>query len=141
MTGEQIFRLLEKMAARGDSPRKREQRLRHVAKKEGMSSDALRARARRYARRMGLDYPTMRERPSPARERDRRSRRAARAEWRAERLRVGAEALARGADWAEIARLFGIRTPEGAAQWWRRNQPESTDARRSRRRAEDLAAK
>lgn len=141
MTGEQIFRLLQKMAAQGDPPRKREERLRRLAKKEGMSSDALRARARRYARRAGLEYPAMRERPYPARERDRRARRAERAEWRAERLRIGAEALARGADWAEVARLFGIRTPEGAAQWWRRNQPESSDAPRSRRRTEPFAAK
>ena len=140
MTGEEIFSLLTRMAARGDSPRKRERQLRRLGERLGLSSDALRAKARRYARRTGAAYPLMRKPATRHRESERAEKRVQRSAWREDRLRLGREALARGADWAEIATLFGIRTAEGAAQWWRRN-PEVAAPRargkstRRRRRA------
>lgn len=139
MTGEDVFKLLQRLDARGEPARTRERQLKRIAQREGISSDALRAKARRYARRMGLAYPLMRRPSETRRDVERAERRAARDAWKDERLRIGAEALARGADWAEIARLFGIATAEGAAQWWRRNHPEAqasrkrTKARRRRR--------
>jgi hypothetical protein len=134
MTGEEIYNLLNKMAGRGDSPRKRERQLRKVADKVGLSSDALRAKARRWAKKSELSYPLMRKPASQSREKEREERRVSRREWRAERIKQGEEALARGADWAEIARIFGIKTPEGAAQWWRRNHDGITTPKRSSRR-------
>jgi transposase-like protein len=134
MTGEEIFGLLNKMAARGDTPRKREKHLRKLAEKLGLSSDALRAKARRHARKAGVTYPLMRKPASQSREKEREDRRVTRRSWREERIQLGAEALARGADWAEIATLFGIKTPEGAAQWWRRNHDGVKSGRKTRRR-------
>ena len=139
MTGDQIYQLLTKMAERGDSPRKREKALKKLADKEGLSSDALRAKARRYAKKAGASYPLMRKPASADRERERETRRATRKNWRAERIAQGVDAIARGADWAEIAKLFGIKTPEGAAQWWRRNHdgvrpPAKKRGRKPRRR-------
>lgn len=122
MTGEEIYNTLNKMAARGDSPRRRERQLRRLAEKAGLSSDALRAKARRHARKVGRPYPLMRRPATGERDAQRDSRRAGREAWRAERLERGQQALARGADWSEIARLFDIKTAEGAAQWWKRNQ-------------------
>jgi len=140
MTGEEIYNLLNKMSGRGDSPRKRERQLRKVAEKVGLSSDALRAKARRFAKKSGLHYPLMRKPASQNREKEREDRRVERRSWRDERIKQGEEALARGADWAEIAKLFGIKTPEGAAQWWRRNHdgvatPKRNARRRRRRKA------
>lgn len=134
MDGESIYRLLMKMSTRGDAPRRREKQLKKLADKEGLSSDALRAKARRYARRAGLSYPLMRRPASENRDEERRTRRTARTRWKAERLNNGKAALARGADWGEIARIFGIRTAEGAAQWWRRNHDGVTSSQRTRRR-------
>jgi len=140
MTGEEIYNLLNKMSGRGDSPRKRERQLRKVAEKVGLSSDALRAKARRFAKKMGMGYPLMRKPASQNREKEREDRRVERRGWRDERIKLGEEALARGADWAEIAKLFDIKTPEGAAQWWRRNHdgvatPKRNARRRRRRKA------
>jgi hypothetical protein len=141
MTGEEIYHLLERMAGRGDTPRKREKQLKKLADRLGLSSDALRAKARRYARKAGISYPLMRKPASANREQERTSRRSERGQWREERLAAGKEALARGADWSEIAKLFGIKTPEGAAQWWRRNHDGVSAARRrSRRRTRRRAA-
>jgi hypothetical protein len=134
MTGEEIYTLLMRMSARGDSPRKRERQLKKLADKLGLSSDALRAKARRHARKVGAEYPLMRKPASQSREREREQRRTHRRGWRDERLKQGAEALARGADWTEIAQLFGIKTPEGAAQWWRRNHDGVKVQKRGRRR-------
>lgn len=138
MTGEEIYNLLNKMSGRGDSPRKRERQLRKVAEKIGLSSDALRAKARRFAKKMGMGYPLMRKPASQNREREREDRRVERRGWREERIKLGEDALARGADWAEIAKIFEIKTPEGAAQWWRRNHDgvatPKRNARRRRRR-------
>ncbi len=134
MNGEEIYNLLTKMSARGDSPRKREKQLKKLADKIGLSSDALRAKARRHARKVGTEYPLMRKPASQSREKEREDRRTQRKGWREERLAAGAEALARGADWTEIATLFGIKTPEGAAQWWRRNHDGVKAQKRTRRR-------
>jgi hypothetical protein len=134
MTGEEIFGLLNKMAARGDTPRKREKQLRKLAEKLGLSSDALRAKARRHARKVGVTYPLMRKPASQSREKEREDRRVSRRAWREERLQRGAEALAGGADWSAIAEMFGIKTPEGAAQWWRRNHDGVKGGRKTRRR-------
>lgn len=136
MTGEEIYKLLNKMASREDTPRQREKKLKRVADKLGLSSDALRAKARRFARKEGLSYPLMRKPASGDREQEREEKRATRQQWRQERVNQGREALARGAEWAEIAALFDIKTPEGAAQWWRRNvegvQPPSARRRKVR---------
>ena len=135
MTGEEIYLLLCKMAARGDSPRKRERQLHKIAEKEGLSSDALRAKARRYAKKVGVEYPLMRKPATENRERDRNSRRVQRERRRSERITIGEAALANGADWAQLATLFGIKTAEGAAQWWRRNHDGvRTPRQRARRR-------
>jgi hypothetical protein len=133
MTGEEIFNLLNKMSTRGDSPRKRERQLRKVAEKIGLSSDALRAKARRYARKVGIEYPLMRKPASQSREQEREDRRVNRRSWKDERIGKGKEALARGADWTEIAQIFGIKTPEGAAQWWRRNHDGLKASKRGKR--------
>lgn len=144
MTGEEIFNILSKMAAKGESPRRREKKLQRLAEKEGLSSDALRAKARRWAAKNGLEYPLMRRQAVRHRDAERENRRAKRADWKDERLKVGAEALARGAGWKEIADLFGIKTAEGAAQWWRRNHDGAPTRRRKRtrrkRRAGAIAA-
>ena len=134
MTGEEIFNLLNKMSGRGDTPRKREKQLRKVAEKVGLSSDALRAKARRFAKKSGSSYPLMRKPASQNREKEREDRRVQRRGWREERIAIGTEALARGADWTEIAKLFGIKTPEGAAQWWRRNHDGVATPKRNTRR-------
>ena len=138
MTGEEIFNLLKKMADRGDSPRKREKQLHRLAEKEGLSSDALRARARRHARKVGAEYPLMRLPASENREEEREKRRESRRTTRDARLAAGEKALAEGADWTQLAALFGIKTLEGAAQWWRRNHDgvkTSRNKKRSRRKA------
>jgi hypothetical protein len=134
MTGEDIYHLLMRMSDRGDTPRKREKQLKRLAEKLGLSSDALRAKARRHAKKVGGEYPLMRRPASQSREREREVRRTERRGWREERLVMGEEALARGADWTEIAQLFGIKTPEGAAQWWRRNHDGVKAQKRGRRR-------
>lgn len=134
MTGEEIYKLLNKMSERGDSPRKRERQLRKLADKVGLSSDALRAKARRWAKKAEVSYPLMRKPASQSREKEREERRTSRKSWREDRIKVGEEALARGADWAEIAKIFDIKTPEGAAQWWRRNHDGVTTPKRSTRR-------
>ena len=134
MTGEEVFNLLNKMSTRGDSPRKRERQLRKIAEKVGLSSDALRAKARRYAKKMGSLYPLMRKPATHNREKEREERRQTRSGWKEERIAAGKEALAKGADWAEMAKLFNIKTPEGAAQWWRRNVEGIQTPRRSTRR-------
>lgn len=134
MTGEEIFNFLTKMANKGDSPRRREKQLHRLAEKLGLSSDALRAKARRYARKAGLPYPLMRRAAAEEAGDDKTERKAARDAKRAERIQQGQEALARGADWAELARIFGIKTPEGAAQWWRRNVEGVKTPRRGRKR-------
>ena len=121
MTGEEIYKLLNKMATRGETPRQREKKLKRLADKLGLSSDALRAKARRFARKEGMSYPLMRKPASEDREQQRQEKRSTREQWRAERIALGKEALARGAEWSELAVLFYIKTPEGAAQWWRRN--------------------
>ena len=134
MTGEEIYRLLNKMAVRGETPRQREKKLKRLADKLGLSSDALRAKARRFARKEGIDYPLMRKPASEDREQQRQSKRSTREQWRTERIELGKEALARGAEWADLAVLFNIKTPEGAAQWWRRNV-EGLHSRSIRRKA------
>ena len=134
MTGEEIFNLLSKMAVKGESPRKREKKLRKLAEKLELSSDALRAKARRYARKAGIEYPLMRKRAVRNREREREDLRTVRRSWRDERLAEGEAALARGAGWKEIADLFGIKTAEGAAQWWRRNKEGAAATKRKTRR-------
>ncbi len=134
LSGEEIFNLLNKMATRGDTPRKREKNLRKLAEKAGLSSDALRAKARRFAKKSGTNYPLMRKPASQSREKEREDRRVTRRSWREERLEAGKVAIERGADWTEIATLFGIKTPEGAAQWWRRNHDGVKAVKRSRRR-------
>lgn len=121
MTGEELFNLLSKMAERGDSPRKREKTLKKLAEKDGLSSDALRAKARRYAKAAGQVYPLMRKQATKNRSEERERQRSDRKKWREQRLKDGEAAVARGADWTEIAALFNIKTAEGAAQWWRRN--------------------
>lgn len=121
MTGEELFNLLKKMNERGDAPRKREKTLKKIAEKEGLSSDALRAKARRWAKANGGTYPLMRKPATKNRSEERERQRAERKKWREQRLKDGEAALARGADWSEIAKMFGIKTAEGAAQWWRRN--------------------
>jgi hypothetical protein len=121
MSGEELFKTLKKMSDRGLSPRKRERQMRRLSERTGLTSDALRAKARRWARSKGLTYPLMRAKAEPAAAQSRAESRAARAEWRAERFRTGTEALARGADWQEIAALWNLRTAEAAQQWWRRN--------------------
>ncbi|HNC95704.1 MAG TPA: hypothetical protein PKW90_06245 [Myxococcota bacterium] len=140
MTGEEVFNLLNKMAARGDSPRKRERQLRKIAEKVGLSSDALRAKARRFAKKVGNGYPLMRKPATHNREKEREDRRTTRSAWKDERIAKGKEALAKGADWAAMAVLFDIKTPEGAAQWWRRNvegiqTPRRTGKARARKRS------
>jgi hypothetical protein len=134
MTGEEVFRILTQMAAKGTSPRRREKQLQKLAEKSGQSSDALRAKARRYARKMGLPYPLMRRQGEGEAPTSTDERREARETVRADRIRLGRAALDTGADWAELARIFGIKTPEGAAQWWRRNVEGVKAPRRSRRR-------
>lgn len=135
MTGEELFNLLKKMNEKNEPPRKREKTLKKLAEKEGLSSDALRAKARRWAKASGLSYPLMRKQATKNRSEEREQQRAQRKAWRAERLKVGEEALARGADWAELARLFNIRTAEGAAQWWRRNHDGvKANAKKGKRR-------
>lgn len=142
MTGEEIYNLLNKMASRGDSPRKRERQLRKLAEKEGLSSDALRAKARRFAKKDGSTYPLMRKPAAENREEERERRRSARGAQREERLKAGAEALAKGADWSALAVIFGIKTPEGAAQWWKRNHDGAPAAKRStKKRRRQSAAK
>lgn len=121
MTGEELFNLLLKMNDRNDAPRKREKTLKKLAEKEGLSSDALRAKARRWGNANGKSYPLMRKQATKNRSEEREKQRSARREKRAERIRAGEAALAKGADWAELAGIFGIKTAEGAAQWWRRN--------------------
>ncbi|MBM4367715.1 MAG: hypothetical protein FJ102_16000 [Deltaproteobacteria bacterium] len=121
MTGEELFNLLKKMAERGDPPRKREKTLKKIAEKEGLSSDALRAKARRWAKANNGSYPLMRKPATKNRSEERERQRAERKKWREQRLKDGEAAVARGADWTEIAKIFGIKTAEGAAQWWRRN--------------------
>lgn len=142
MTGEEIFGLLQKMAARGDSPRKRERHLKRLADQLGLSSDALRAKARRWGKKSGATYPLMRKPASENREGERTTRRATRLAWRQERLDLGKAALAKGADWTAIAQVFGIETPEGAAQWWRRNHDGVTSTRKAkgRKRRKKVAA-
>jgi hypothetical protein len=115
MTGEEIYNLLTRMSVRGDSPRKREKQLKKLADKLGLSSDALRAKARRHARKVGGDYPLMRKPASQSRDKERQERRTQRRGWREERLRVGAEALARGADWTEGSRPPRAPRSGGAA--------------------------
>ncbi len=134
MTGEEIYRLLNKMSVRGETPRQREKKLKRLADKLGLSSDALRAKARRFARKEGVNYPLMRKPASEDREQERQQKRSTRDQWRTERIALGKEALARGAEWAELAVLFNIKTPEGAAQWWRRNV-EGVQSRPVRRKA------
>jgi hypothetical protein len=141
MTGEEIFNLLNTMAARGDSPRKRERNLKKLADKTGLSSDALRAKARRYARKTGASYPLMRKPATINREAERQRQREERQSWKSERIAQGKEALAAGADWAELARLFEIKTPEGAAQWWRRNVEGLAPAKSTRKRRRRLIRK
>jgi len=141
MTGEEIYNLLLKMSHRGDSPRKRERALHKLAEKHGLSSDALRAKARRHARKLGVEYPLMRKPAMENREQERDEKRNERVKWRDERIKLGEEALARGADWTELAKIFGIKTPEGAAQWWRRNHdgvqtPKRNIRRKKRRRVQ-----
>lgn len=140
MTGEEVYNLLNKMSGRGDSPRKRERQLRKIAEKVGLSSDALRAKARRHAKKLGLGYPLMRKPATLNREQEREERRVSRTTWREERMKKGEEALARGADWLELAQIFGIKTPEGAAQWWRRNHDGLATPRRSTKRKRRRAA-
>lgn len=139
MSGQAIFELLCQMAIRGDDAREREDALARLAEKEGCSSDTLRARARRYAKKAGYAYPLMREPPGRFRSEQAEARQRAREAAYERRLRVGAEALARGADWGEIAKLFGIDTPEGAAMWWRRNQPGTVERRRPGRKPKPKA--
>ena len=129
MTGEEVFNLLNKMATRGDNPRRRERQLRRIAEKAGLSSDALRAKARRHARKLGRPYPLMRKPATGERESAQELRRSTRESWRQARIEMGRVARERGADWGEIAKIFEIKTPEGAAQWWKRNQPEATPRR------------
>lgn len=133
MTGEELFKALKQMSDKGVSPGKREQRLKRLSERTGLSSDALRAKARRWARANGKEYPLMRARPVPAAIQSRTESRAARAAWRAERARTGAEALARGASWQEIAAMWNLRTAEAAQQWWRRNQEGGVKRRRKGR--------
>jgi len=135
MTGEELFNLLKKMNERNEAPRKREKTLKKLADKEGLSSDALRAKARRWAKANGLTYPLMRKQATKNRSEEREKQREARKAWRAERLKQGEEAIARGADWTELAKLLDIKTAEGAAQWWRRNfEGKKGGAKKSRRR-------
>ena len=133
MTGEELFNLLCKMAERGDSPRKREKALKKLAEKDGLSSDALRAKARRYAKSAGQTYPLMRKQATKNRTEERERQRSDRKKWKEQRLREGEAALARGADWTEIAKLFKIKTAEGAAQWWRRNHDGQKASKKSKR--------
>lgn len=119
--GEEVFNLLKNMEAAGTAAHAREVAIAKIALRENMNSDALRARARRYAARTGQRYPLMRQPAAENRADLRETRRAERQAFRDQRLQVGQAAKARGASWAEIAALFGIETPEGAAQWWRRN--------------------
>lgn len=134
MTGEEVYQLLMKMSSRADSPRRREKQLKRIADRVGLSSDALRAKARRYAKKSGLDYPLMRRPASENRKAERTQRRETRSAWKTERIAAGKEALAKGADWSELARIFGIKTAEGAAQWWRRNHDGVKTTRRTRRK-------
>lgn len=135
MTGEELFNLLKKMNEKNEPPRKREKTLKKLAEKEGLSSDALRAKARRWAKANNLSYPLMRKQATKNRSEEREQQRAQRKAWRADRLKAGEEALARGADWAELAKLFNIRTAEGAAQWWRRNHDGvKANAKKGKRR-------
>jgi hypothetical protein len=144
MTGEEVYNLLNKMSARGDAPRKRERQLRKIAEKVNLSSDALRAKARRFAKKVGSGYPLMRKPATHNREKEREDRRVTRQQWREGRIEQGKEALAKGADWTEMARIFSIKTPEGAAQWWRRNvegvQTPRRATKRRRRRAKKVVA-
>ena len=133
MTGEELFNLLSKMAERGDSPRKREKTLKKLAEKDGLSSDALRAKARRYAKAVGQIYPLMRKQATKNRSEERGRQRSDRKKWREQRLKDGEAALERGADWTEIAKLFKIKTAEGAAQWWRRNHDGQKTAKKGKR--------
>lgn len=119
--GEETFELLTKLAEEGASPSERERVLAEFAEVRGSTSDAVRAAARRYAIKYGLEYPRMRAPATHNRVGEREALRQKRAARNAERLRVGAEALARGATWAEIATLFGLGTGEGAYQWWSRH--------------------
>lgn len=133
MTGEELYNLLTKMSERGDTPRKREKTLKKLAEKEGLSSDALRAKARRYAKAVGLTYPLMRKQATKNRSEERERQRAERKNWREQRLKDGAAAIERGADWTEIAKLFNIKTAEGAAQWWRRNHDGQKASKKGKR--------
>lgn len=137
MTGEDLFNLLRKMNERNDLPRKREKTLKKLAEKEGLSSDALRAKARRWAKANSQVYPLMRKQATKNRSEEREKQRAARRDSRAERIRIGTESLAKGGDWADLASLFGIKTSEGAAQWWRRNHDgvKATKKGKKRRRS------
>jgi len=83
MTGEEVYQLLKKMADRKDTPRRREKQLERVAARVGLSSDALRAKARRYAIRAGLEYPLMRRPSTESRETGRHERRQRRSAWKA----------------------------------------------------------
>lgn len=135
LTGRDVFEILDKMATRGDSPRKRERQLDRIARREGSTSDALRAKARRWSKRAGASYPRMRAPATRNREAERRNRRETRQTWKEARLAQGREALASGANWGQLAQIFGIGTPEGAAQWWRRNAEETQAPKRRRRRS------
>lgn len=121
--GEESFELLSKLAEEGASPSERERVLAEFADARGSTSDALRAAARRYATKAGLAYPLMRAPATHDRKGEREALRQKRTAWTEERLRVGAEALDRGATWAEVAKLFGLTTGEGAYQWWSRHAP------------------
>jgi hypothetical protein len=131
MTGEELFKALKQMSDKGLPPGIREQRMKRLSERTGLSSDALRAKARRWAKANGKEYPLMRARAEPEAIQSRAESRSLRAAWRAERVRTGAEALARGASWLEIATLWNLRTAEAAQQWWRRNQEGAK--RRSRK--------
>jgi predicted kinase len=135
MSGEELFKTLKQMNERGISPRDRERRLRRLSQQTGLTSDALRAKARRWARANGLAYPLMRARAEAEAVQARAEARRARAEWRANRVKTGRAALERGASWHEIASLWDLRTVEAAQQWWRRNEEGvKTRARPGRKR-------
>lgn len=125
MTGEALYTLLTKMNHDNVAPRTRELTLKKLAAKEGLSSDALRAKARRWGKANGKTYPKMRKEAAPGGDEAKVQQHAARAARRAERLALGEQALANVATWPELAAVFGIQTGEGAMQWWRRNHEAS----------------
>ncbi len=138
MTGEELFKSLKLMSDKGVPSGKREQRMKRLSERTGLSSDALRAKARRWAKANGREYPLMRARSEPTAIQYRAESRSQRAAWRAERVRTGTEALARGASWLEIATMWNLRTAEAAQQWWRRNEegakPRTRKTKARRRR-------